>query len=241
MANNKNKRSLRFTEEELQNMLKNSSVKIHLDNINDKSPVNKQLLLNTEKNETDDNEKVNIKKTKVVDFTAIVKSIQNSHVNFIYDENSLIIIFNDCRVLSLNQMMSYLQKKPQPFQMMQYKKIWHEKMKEVLQNIIIDSLEKQNKLPDFSSSVKMILYRQSQRLIDEDSISASFKYIIDGLRNKQTINNIDYNILKDDNQFFVSSIMPIQVKNKRNVIAIKIIIDKKPKNISSLEEFIASE
>ena len=87
----------------------------------------------------------------------------------------------------------------------------------------------------------MILYRQSQRLIDEDSISASFKYIIDGLRNKQTINNIDYNILKDDNQFFVSSIMPIQVKNKRNVIAIKIIIDKKPKNISSLEEFIASE
>ena len=114
-------------------------------------------------------------------------------------------------------------------------------MKEVLQNIIIDSLEKQNKLPDFSSSVKMILYRQSQRLIDEDSISASFKYIIDGLRNKQTINNIDYNILKDDNQFFVSSIMPIQVKNKRNVIAIKIIIDKKPKNISSLEEFIASE
>ena len=125
--------------------------------------------------------------------------------------------------------------------MMQYKKIWHEKMKEVLQNIIIDSLEKQNKLPDFSSSVKMILYRQSQRLIDEDSISASFKYIIDGLRNKQTINNIDYNILKDDNQFFVSSIMPIQVKNKRNVIAIKIIIDKKPKNISSLEEFIASE
>ena len=136
MANNKNKRSLRFTEEELQNMLKNSSAKIHLDNINDKSPVNKQLLLNTEKNETDDNEKVNIKKTKVVDFTAIVKSIQNSHVNFIYDENSLIIIFNDCRVLSLNQMMSYLQKKPQPFQMMQYKKIWHEKMKEVLQNII---------------------------------------------------------------------------------------------------------
>ena len=241
MANNKNKRSLRFTEEELQNMLKNSSAKIHLDNINDKSPVNKQLLLNTEKNETDDNEKVNIKKTKVVDFTAIVKSIQNSHVNFIYDENSLIIIFNDCRVLSLNQMMSYLQKKPQPFQMMRYKKIWHEKMKEVLQNIIIDSLEKQNKLPDFSSSVKMILYRQSQRLIDEDSISASFKYIIDGLRNKQTINNIDYNILKDDNQFFVSSIMPIQVKNKRNVIAIKIIIDKKPKNISSLEEFIASE
>ena len=124
---------------------------------------------------------------------------------------------------------------------MQYKKVWHEKMKEVLQKIIIDSLEKQNKLPDFSSSVKMILYRQSQRLIDEDSISASFKYIIDGLRNKQTINNIDYNILKDDNQFFVSSIMPIQVKNKRNIIAIKIIIDKKPKNISSLEEFIASE
>ena len=241
MANNKNKRSLRFTEEELQNMLKNSSVKIHLDNINDKLSVNNQLLLNTEKNEADNNKKTNTKKTKVVDFTAIVNSIKNSHVNFIYDKNSLIIIFNDCRVLSLNQMMSYLQKKPQPFQMMQYKKVWHEKMKEVLQEIIIDSLEKQNKLPDFSSSVKMILYRQSQRLIDEDSIAASFKYIIDGLRDKQTINNIDYNILKDDNQFFVSSIMPIQVKNKRNIIAIKIIIDKNPKNISSLEEFIASE
>ena len=116
-----------------------------------------------------------------------------------------------------------------------------EKMKEVLQKIIIESLEKQNKLPDFSSSVKMILYRQSQRLIDEDSIAASFKYIIDGLRDKQTIGNIDYNILKDDNQLFVSSIMPIQVKNKRNIIAIKIIIDKNPKNISSLEEFIVSE
>ena len=115
---------------------------------------------------------------------------------------------------------------------MKYKKLWHEKMFKEIHKMI----ESGKELPDFKDiRVKIYVYRESSKLIDADNIYASYKYMIDGLRQKHKIGDGEYAVLDDDNPNFVSVIRSTQVLSKENNIAIKIVpdFDKKeqPKNI----------
>lgn len=169
---------------------------------------------------------------KTVDFDKVYDSIAKSEVGVDFSRNHLSFVFHDCRVLSLNQIFSLLQRKPKPFQIMKYKKLWHEKMFKEIHKMI----ESGKELPDFKDvRVKIYVYRESSKLIDADNIYASYKYMIDGLRQKHKIGDDEYAVLDDDNPDFVSVIRSTQVLSKENNIAIKIVpdFDKKeqPKNI----------
>lgn len=169
---------------------------------------------------------------KTVDFDKVYDSIAKSEVEVDFSRNHLSFVFHDCRVLSLNQIFSLLQRKPKPFQIMKYKKLWHEKMFKEIHKMI----ESGKELPDFKDiRVKIYVYRESSKLIDADNIYASYKYMIDGLRQKHKIGDGEYAVLDDDNPNFVSVIRSTQVLSKENNIAIKIVpdFDKKeqPKNI----------
>lgn len=169
---------------------------------------------------------------KTVDFDKVYDSIAKSEVEVDFSRNHLSLVFHDCRVLSLNQIFSLLQRKPKPFQIMKYKKLWHEKMFKEIHKMI----ESGKELPDFKDiRVKIYVYRESSKLIDADNIYASYKYMIDGLRQKHKIGDGEYAVLDDDNPNFVSVIRSTQVLSKENNIAIKIVpdFDKKeqPKNI----------
>ena len=184
----------------------------------------------------DNNEKLNKidekPKKKSNYFNDICSAIKNSEIKVSVSDNEINILFYGGRVLSLNQVMAYLQKKPQPFEMMKYKKIWHEKMADVL-NI----LKYEHKLDiKINTSVKIYLYRESGKLIDEDSISFTFKYVIDGL--KYDADKNPYGILLDDNQLIVTQIKPFQVKSKNNIIGIRIIKSDKNKNVFNVEDFL---
>lgn len=138
--------------------------------------------------------------------------------------------------------MELLQKNTnRPYEMMAYKKAWHTKMCIVLKSIINDSIINDKKLPNFDTetwSLRLYLYREAQRLLDEDAMSASFKYIIDSLSDSIVVDDKNYKFIEDDNQNVISEILPFQVKSKQYNLAIKIVkIEKKP-SINSLDEFL---
>lgn len=184
-----------------------------------------------------------------VDFDKVVQSIKESKISFTYDESSLLIILDGARVLSVNQIYALLQKrlnntkKSIPYYIVTYKKIWSEKMNEIVENIILDSIKNNQLLPNFNKyihngyKVKLFIYRQSTKLLDEDNIYGSFKVIIDCLRKKYNFLGIEYNFIPDDNKNFISQIEPHQVKNKQNIIAIKMVLDEENKEINNINEF----
>ena len=63
-----------------------------------------------------------------VDFNAVCQSIRASQVDCFTGQDRFCLIFHGCRVLSLNQIFTFLQKKPRPFQLMEYKELWHQKI-----------------------------------------------------------------------------------------------------------------
>lgn len=189
------------------------------------------------------NKNKDVKNKSIVDFNKICESILDSKVEICFNNKELLIILYGCRVLSLNQMMTYLQVKPRPYHMIKYKKIWQEKVNKIMECIVNQSIDNKNVLPNFFNfdksieTIQLEVFRQSLKTIDEDSISSSFKYLIDGLRKPYHVNNKTYQILKDDNQDYITSIIPYQVKSKENIIAIKIKLIKHKKNILSIDDF----
>lgn len=165
----------------------------------------------------------------VVDLEKVCESIKQAKMRFEYNERSLILILDGARVLSLNQMFSLYQQKSghnQPYKMIYYKKVWEEKMKALLEALLLDSIENEKPLPQFDGAVKLFLFRQSAKLLDEDNYSASFKFMIDGLRRETVLFHRQYQVLKDDSKHFVSSVSSCQVKDKHNIIAIKLVKDE---------------
>ena len=175
-----------------------------------------------------------------VDFNAVCQSIRASQVDCFTGQDRLCLIFHGCRVLSLNQIFTFLQKKPRPFQLMEYKELWHQKIYGVIHALLYDD---SFVLPDFSNSrVKIQVFRQSDKLIDADNIYTSFKYLIDGLHEKHKIvqnsKEIEYSVIPDDNPNFVSNIEAFQLKGE-DMIAIKLVRDKQDNGITSLKDFLA--
>lgn len=233
-------------------MMKNTHLKVNSSfgdkslniNIPDQNKqTNKSLPINTDNNKT--------KKTSntTVDFNKVCDSILNATVEYSYDEKSFLLIFHGARILSTNQIHTFLQKKSKnsvPFYIVKYKSVWEKKMVQTMQHIILDHTHRNDNLPKFHLSslsnnqkVKVFLYRQSAKLLDEDNMYGAFKFIIDCLRKKYEVHeiNISYNLLEDDNKEFISKIETFQVKSQENIIAIKLCLDDNYHELKNLDEF----
>lgn len=238
-----------FTEKDLQKMMKNKHISISSSNANTKT-----IEISHQEEETKPIKTKNKSKT-VVDFDKVCQSIKDSRVEFQYNENELMIILHGARILSTNQIYAFLQKKSQkksnknlssiPFYIVKYKAVLEAKIREIMQEVLIFHHQNKVPLPTFNLSnlndnkVKVFLYRQSQRLLDEDNMYGAFKYIIDCLRKTYTLDgiNLSYTLLEDDNKKIISTIETYQVKDKENAIAVKLVLDANYKEIASLDEF----
>ena len=238
-----------FTEKDLQKMMKNKHISISSSNANAKT-----IEISHQEEET---KPITTKKKSktVVDFDKVCQSIKDSRVEFQYNENEFMIILHGARILSTNQIYAFLQKKSQkksnknsssiPFYIVKYKAVLEAKIREIMQEVLIFHHQNKVPLPTFTLSnlndnkVKVFLYRQSQRLLDEDNMYGAFKYIIDCLRKTYTLDeiNLSYTLLEDDNKKIISTIETYQVKDKENAIAIKLALDANYKEIASLDEF----
>lgn len=228
--------SFKLNEKDFQKMMKNTHLKVN-SSFGDKS-----LNINIPKQQKQTS-------NTTVDFNKVCDSILNATVEYLYDEKSFLLIFHGARILSTNQIHTFLQKKSKnsvPFYIVKYKSVWEKKMEQTMQHIILDHIQRNNNLPKFHLSslsnnqkVKVFLYRQSAKLLDEDNMYGAFKFIIDCLRKKYEVHeiNISYNLLEDDNKKFISKIEAFQVKSQENIIAIKLCLDDNYHELKNLDEF----
>ncbi len=169
-------------------------------------------LLNSEEEEN--------KKQKVLS-TTDVKTINYENNNCIIQtsisDKHLTILFVGASLLSVNQIFNILQYRK--YELFGYKKTWHYLVKKALENIKIE-----NELPFFEEAVELTLFRQAPRLVDEDSMTTMFKYIIDGLKRTNPNRFNDGNplgILKEDNPKIVNKINCFSSKGEK-IVGIRI-------------------
>ena len=189
-----------------------------------KEPTAKKLSLdNSEDGFNEDGEEPKKKAVgvKVSDINKLNKSAlptttcSEEHVSF---------LFMGAKLLSVNQIFAILQYRK--YETFAYKKIWHEIMKNNLDVLAYDLKIQGKKLPYFDSSVELTLFRQASRLVDEDSMSTMFKYIIDGLKRHPTKN--PNGILAEDNPKIVHRILCYSEKGEPAIgIKVKKIEEKK--------------
>lgn len=143
-------------------------------------------------------------------YSDIIKSINDCEIKYYYDkeENSFSFLLEDVRLVTLNEMLAHLQRQGLKNALFNYKKAIHNKLASFYQ-----SLPKKDRVI-FEGKVELTLYRSGVRLIDADSMPASFKYYIDGLRN--------CGMIKDDNPNFVQEIKILQTKSPTRSCGIKI-------------------
>lgn len=199
--------SIKYTEDELNFILnKNKKLKIAsvigkpLEKIKiEKEEAKKIIEKNTEKKE-----KVSIldekKEVKVLqsDIKSVNKNNLEAKYSFDFSENHFSFVIFGARLLSVNQIFALLQYKK--YEIFKYKKNWHKK----IQQILIDA-NKNGNLPFFDDKVKITLFRQAPKLVDEDAMPTMYKFIIDAIKT----NNDDENsvsLIKEDNPKIVHEI-----------------------------------
>lgn len=157
---------------------------------------------------TNQKTKKNYKKRKGLDFKEVEKTLKEAYYYLKYNQDELIIIIENIRLLSLNEIFAALQVRP--YEIFKYKKLCHELIKKILK-------EKSN-LPIFKDEkIEITYYRQASRYFDHDSLIPSFKFFLDGI--------VKEGIIQDDNPNIVNSIKGIQnIKSKqtKSIIGIKI-------------------
>lgn len=156
---------------------------------------------------------------------SILKYNQNCQVEVFYNSDYISIIFNNTKLLSLNDMFSILQYRK--YELFAYKKMWQE--------LIFKALENKPNLPKFSQDCEIVLFRQSAKLVDNDSLSVMFKFIIDALKLDKKLPNKPF-VISEDNPSVIHNIKLIQEKSKENIVAIRLQRNTH-KTKSSLEEF----
>lgn len=191
------KKQSRFTQEDLNNILKNNtSLKVREEK--------KKKILSVI-NDLKDDDKTEKKKKKGTDVNVIINSLKNSIINTSYstekDKEYLCIWFTGARVLTLNQIFAILEKRP--YEIFKYKKVWQECINNAIMSIPA------HKRPYFYKNTRMTLFRRGTRLVDMDSFQTVFKYCIDALRYS--------GILSEDNPNIISEIIPIQQKGYTSV------------------------
>lgn len=156
-----------------------------------------------------------IKKTKQPSVEPIIDSIKNSIIKSYQIDNKYILIFDGARILTLNEILSILQYRK--YTLFSYKKIWHKKINEAI--LLLGKTTKINKS-------NIILFRQGKKKIDNDSLPASFKFLIDGLKGS---------IIPEDDPESVIAIKTIQKTSSAQMI-IGLIIEPTEENDNSTSE-----
>lgn len=131
----------------------------------------------------------------------------NSTYSYTYSEEHISILFHNAKLLTVNQLFTILQNSK--FNIFNYKKICHGMVKKVLAEIHQEAKNAGVPYPFFTSNAEIILYRRGIRMVDEDSLSTMFKYIIDALRKNDDIYSADYSpygILQDDNPKIIQKV-----------------------------------
>ena len=177
--------------ESLKNDSKLNKIEIKKEKISKK--IDKILLESTTNN-------LIIPKKKVQSSTyQLNKNNQSSIIETSSSNNHFSVLFHGAKLLSVNQIFTILQYKK--YEIFTYKKIWHQLIMNAL------SLEKEknsHSLPFFDDAVELILFRQAQKLVDEDAITTMFKFIIDGFKFHPQKNPLG--ILEEDNPKIVHKI-----------------------------------
>lgn len=170
---------------------------------------------------------INFKKQPVSRSADILSSIRDSSVKYKITENSFAIVFEGAKLYSLNQIFALLQSRK--YEIFKYKKEWHNKINKILNEISFTE-----KIPYFDCPVEITLLRGAKRMVDEDSLTTMFKYIIDALKKNE--NNIN-GVLTDDNQTIVNNIKCYSTKSQQ-VVGIKIEKVKEIKYSISSEDLL---
>ncbi len=157
------------------------------------------------------------KKNSGVKVSDINKINRNSFCESTASEDHLSLLFTGAKLLSVNQIFAILQYRK--YEIFTYKKVWHELVRNKLDELYFELRMQGKSLPYFDSSVEITLFRQASRLVDEDAMSTMFKYIIDGL--KKDIKNNPNGILAEDNPKIVHRIVCYSEKGEP-IIGIKV-------------------
>lgn len=133
-----------------------------------------------------------------LDYSSVCKMLKSK--NFLVEYNpkkrELILQIKGVRLPTLNELLSGLQYRK--YEVWNYKKTVKEVMSDILQML------KQRTGGEhlFEEFVDLYIYRQGKKLIDNDSLPASFKYYIDSF----TLNKI----IKDDSPDFIQEVKCFQ-------------------------------
>lgn len=220
--------SIKLTEQQLTNLLdKNPNLKV-----SDANPIKKLSLDNLTISENkpskvvlDFGEPPKKKKTrKPTDVNDINIMNVESDYEFSYSENHFSILFHNAKLLSVNQIFAILQSGK--YKIFSYKKKWHNIIKKILHEAMIDAKNKGVQVPFFTENAEITLFRQAKRLVDEDAMTTMFKYILDALKKDEEDN--PYGILADDNPKIIHKIVCYSTKGDPKVgIRIKLCEDRK--------------
>lgn len=157
----------------------------------------------------------------------------NSSYSYTVSENHIGILFNNAKLLSVNELFSILQSSK--FNIYNYKTTCRNMILKVLREIHEDCKSKGQAYPFFDSNAEVILYRRGDKLVDTDAISTMFKYIIDAFKyndNKLHDKYNPYGVLKDDNPLVIQH---MEVHSKEGLTSFGIQIKRSNKPISSFE------
>lgn len=140
----------------------------------------------------------------------IINYNKKCSIEVTYDQDYISIVFKDAKLLSTNQIFQILQYRK--FEIFPYKKMWQE--------LVANALKDKPNLPVFKDNCELVLLRQSNRLVDNDSMGVMFKYIIDALRYDKK--DPKPYVISDDNPNVVENIKFLQIKNAQHVLGIRI-------------------
>lgn len=167
------------------------------------------------------------KKSSSFSYKEIISQVNNAKIHYKYDkdERTVSIIFEDVKLITLNEILAHLQIKSKRFGLFNYKKAIHKKIFD------FHSTLPENERANFKNKVDITLFRSGVRLIDNDSLPPSFKYYIDSLR--------ECGIIGDDNPDVIDDIHFIQEKSRKLVIGIRIKELDKPIIKSTLKDEVS--
>lgn len=167
------------------------------------------------------------KKSSNFSYKEIISQVNNAKIHYKYDkdERTVSIIFEDVKLITLNEILAHLQIKSKRFGLFNYKKAIHKKIFD------FHSTLPENERANFKNKVDITLFRSGVRLIDNDSLPPSFKYYIDSLR--------ECGIIGDDNPDVIDDIHFIQEKSRKLVIGIRIKELDKPIIKSTLKDEVS--
>ena len=167
------------------------------------------------------------KKSSNFSYKEIISQVNNAKIHYKYDkdERTVSIIFEDVKLITLNEILAHLQIKSKRFGLFNYKKAIHKKIFD------FHSTLPENERANFKNKVDITLFRSGVRLIDNDSLPPSFKYYIDSLR--------ECGIIGDDNPDVIDDIHFIQEKSRKLAIGIRIKELDKPIIKSTLKDDVS--